>query len=306
MGYADLHPNSGAANPAAGAMLRRSMPAEERAAAGVRDMLQSAGRPLDGATRGAMQGHFKRDLSRVRVHTDAAAADSAAALHASAYTVGPHIAFGRGRFAPDTPQGKHLIAHELAHTVQQGFAAPPAAIVASRRAGAAHEGEANRAASRIVAGRDAGAIAETTGGNAVVQKQDLDEAPQTMQVPAGPGSGSGATPTAAPALPRPFTFTVATGTARFPNVFRIPSSGGFSISASAVMSARPATRLAYWIQPITSGWHFNGDTEEYETGAGSQTKTWSGLAGDVDCSLEITTNNTNPGNALTGSGTISP
>jgi hypothetical protein len=59
------------------------------------------------------------DLSGVRIHTDAAAAASARELHARAYTVGNHIAFDSQAYSPDTRDGRLLLAHELAHTVQQ-------------------------------------------------------------------------------------------------------------------------------------------------------------------------------------------
>ena len=58
------------------------------------------------------------DFSHVRVHTDAEAAESARAVNALAYTVGQHIVFGTGRFVPTSRAGQHLLAHELAHTVQ--------------------------------------------------------------------------------------------------------------------------------------------------------------------------------------------
>ena len=79
----------------------------------------SAGRPLDSGARAAMEPRFRRDFSAVRVHTDHGAAESARAVNARAYTVGQHIAFDRGQYQPDTPAGRHLLAHELAHTVQQ-------------------------------------------------------------------------------------------------------------------------------------------------------------------------------------------
>jgi hypothetical protein len=79
----------------------------------------SAGRPLDSGARAAMEARFGRDFSAVRVHTDHGAAESARAVNARAYTVGQHIAFDRGQYQPGTPAGRHLLAHELAHTVQQ-------------------------------------------------------------------------------------------------------------------------------------------------------------------------------------------
>jgi outer membrane protein OmpA-like peptidoglycan-associated protein len=66
-----------------------------------------------------MESAFGRDFSHVRVHTDAPAAASARALRARAFTLGSDIAFAAGRYAPSTPAGRSLIAHELAHVVQQ-------------------------------------------------------------------------------------------------------------------------------------------------------------------------------------------
>jgi outer membrane protein OmpA-like peptidoglycan-associated protein len=78
------------------------------------------GRALDAATRVGMEARFGRDFGHVRVHTGGAAASSARAVHASAFTVGSDIVFGAGRYAPDSPVGQRLIAHELTHIVQQG------------------------------------------------------------------------------------------------------------------------------------------------------------------------------------------
>jgi hypothetical protein len=82
--------------------------------------LDSPGRPLDAATRSFMEPRFGRDLGAVRIHTDSQAAESARAVNASAYTVGHDIAFGAGQYRPASPEGAALLAHELAHTVQQG------------------------------------------------------------------------------------------------------------------------------------------------------------------------------------------
>jgi hypothetical protein len=85
----------------------------------VHDVLDSPGQPLDHNTREAMERRFGHDFARVRIHTDAIAAESARAVDALAYTVGHHIAFASGRYAPQTREGSHLIAHELAHNIQQ-------------------------------------------------------------------------------------------------------------------------------------------------------------------------------------------
>ena len=67
-----------------------------------------------------MEPRFGRDFGGVRVHTDARAAASARDVGAFAYTLGNNIVFGAGQFAPGTQEGRQLLAHELAHTVQQG------------------------------------------------------------------------------------------------------------------------------------------------------------------------------------------
>jgi hypothetical protein len=66
-----------------------------------------------------MQRHFNHDFSHVRVHTGASAAASANMLRANAYTVGDHIVFNEGRYRPEHALGRQLLAHELAHVVQQ-------------------------------------------------------------------------------------------------------------------------------------------------------------------------------------------
>ena len=92
--------------------------ASEAAPPLVHDVIRSAGRPLEPQTRAFMEPRFGKDLSQIRVHTDGKAAESAQAVGAEAYTVGQHIAFGSNSYSPSTAQGKHLLAHELAHTIQ--------------------------------------------------------------------------------------------------------------------------------------------------------------------------------------------
>jgi hypothetical protein len=87
-------------------------------------VLKSPGRPLDKATRQLMESRIGCDFGKVRVHTDSEAAASAQALGALAFTRGHHIVFGARMYSPNTAEGKRLIAHELAHVVQQ-YAAPP-------------------------------------------------------------------------------------------------------------------------------------------------------------------------------------
>ena len=86
----------------------------------VNDVLSSPGQALDSETRNFFESRFGHDFSRVRVHTDANAANSARAVNALAYTVGRDVAFGAGQYAPQTDAGRKLLAHELTHVVQQG------------------------------------------------------------------------------------------------------------------------------------------------------------------------------------------
>jgi hypothetical protein len=96
-----------------------------------------------------MESRFGHDFSRVRVHADERAADAAAAVNARAYTVGSQIVFAHGQYAPSLSEGRHLLAHELAHVVQQGRsqAMSPASEIAPADDQA--EKEADRAAALV-------------------------------------------------------------------------------------------------------------------------------------------------------------
>ncbi|HLY53912.1 MAG TPA: DUF4157 domain-containing protein, partial [Stellaceae bacterium] len=85
----------------------------------VHSVLARPGRPLEPSTRGLLEPSFGRSFADIRIHDDAEAARSAAAVGAHAYTVGRNIVFGAGAYRPDTHDGRWLLAHEAAHTVQQ-------------------------------------------------------------------------------------------------------------------------------------------------------------------------------------------
>lgn len=85
----------------------------------VHEVLRSPGRPLDPTTRSFMESRFNYDFDKVRVHTDATAAESARAVNALAYTVGRDVVFAARQFAPGLDSGKKLLAHELTHVIQQ-------------------------------------------------------------------------------------------------------------------------------------------------------------------------------------------
>jgi len=86
----------------------------------VEGVLRSAGRPLDASTRRFFEPRFGREFDHIRVHTEPDAEHSARSIQARAYTAGNHLVFDRGEFAPETEEGKRLLAHELTHTIQQG------------------------------------------------------------------------------------------------------------------------------------------------------------------------------------------
>ncbi len=87
-------------------------------------VLRAPGQPLDAETRAFMEPRFGHDFGDVRVHSDVAAAQSAQIMGAAAYTAGREVVFAADYFAPGTPAGRRLIAHELAHVVQQRRVAP--------------------------------------------------------------------------------------------------------------------------------------------------------------------------------------
>jgi hypothetical protein len=85
----------------------------------VLDVVGRGGQPLPRALRGEMESRLGHDFSGVRIHTDQAAHTAARSIDAQAFTSGSDIGFARGHYAPNTPAGKQVLAHELSHVVQQ-------------------------------------------------------------------------------------------------------------------------------------------------------------------------------------------
>jgi hypothetical protein len=79
----------------------------------------SPGQPLDASARTYFEPRFAYDFSQVRIHSDGLAHDAATAVNAKAYTVGSHVVFAAGQYAPHAREGRQLLAHELTHVVQQ-------------------------------------------------------------------------------------------------------------------------------------------------------------------------------------------
>ncbi len=124
----------------------------------VRHALQGSGRPLEPETRASLEPRFGHSFEHIRVFADKSAAESARALGASAYAVGSNIVFGEGRFEPESSDGQRLLAHELAHTVQQSAHGPNPSLpdeLDVSESGDASEAEAEAASSRVASGDQA-------------------------------------------------------------------------------------------------------------------------------------------------------
>lgn len=135
---------------------------------------EANGRALDAATQSRFSTLFGHDLRSVRVHTDGDAGRSAQARGASAFTVGRDISFASGRFEPGTPRGDRLLAHELAHVVQQdnpGRATP----------GRSHEREATHAAGRATRGEPVGRLSGVALGSVQRQTPQAEGGPSPEQ-----------------------------------------------------------------------------------------------------------------------------
>ena len=143
----------------------------------VNSALGSSGQPLDNETRAFMEPRFGHDFSRVRIHTDARAAESARELNALAYTVGHDVIFGTAQYKPLTNGGRRLIAHELAHVVQQnGDRTRLNRHLAVGRESDSAEREAEAVAVAILDGRTPRVGSQT---NTLVQRQPKPTAPTT-------------------------------------------------------------------------------------------------------------------------------
>jgi len=137
------------------------------APATVQEVLCSPGRPLDASTRAFFEPRFGHAFGNVRVHADGKAGESARAVNASAYAVGSDVVFAPGMYAPQTPAGRELLAHELAHTLQQTSGSGAGGIhdrLVLGDPGDAAEREADAAAGRVGSGKRSSALTPAAGG----------------------------------------------------------------------------------------------------------------------------------------------
>jgi nucleoid-associated protein YgaU len=158
----------------------------------VQEVLRSPGHPLDPVTRAALEPRFGHDFNRVRIHTDEPAARSARAVEALAYTVGHHVVFASGQYAPETSQGRRLLAHELAHTLQQGpWHGPPAGglVIGSPTDEAEEEAEATA----VVVASGLSAPARQRPADVTLRRQPTtpDPSARPADAPPKPDAGTG-------------------------------------------------------------------------------------------------------------------
>lgn len=147
----------------------------------VQAALQSDAQPLDPGVQAAMEPRFGHDFSQVRVHLGDQAAESADALQARAYTMGSAMVFGNGEYQPTTHAGQRLIAHELAHVVQQSSSTPlPQTALIASAPGDPAEQEAAAAAERVLAGETVQITQSATG---MLQRQSADPAESVAEAP---------------------------------------------------------------------------------------------------------------------------
>ncbi|MFY0568239.1 DUF4157 domain-containing protein [Archangium lansingense] len=163
-------------------------------APGFAGALDAPGSPLDPATRGAMESAFGQDFGDVRVHTSASAGAMADGLGANALTVGSDIAFAAGRYRPGVPEGERLIAHELAHVVQQRLGGSRGPALSADTPGTVsspsepHEREADRAASLVVLSGHVPRLTPSTGRIQLQQQGDTAQDVESYPVrPAAEG-----------------------------------------------------------------------------------------------------------------------
>ncbi|HTJ41955.1 MAG TPA: DUF4157 domain-containing protein [Kofleriaceae bacterium] len=114
---------------------------------------EGSGHGLPSSLRDRFESSLGTDLSGVRVHTDASSAEAASSLGARAFATGQDVYMGAGQYAPETPDGAFLLAHEVAHTVQQrGATAAPQCKLEVSEPGDASELEADGAAVAMMSG----------------------------------------------------------------------------------------------------------------------------------------------------------
>jgi hypothetical protein len=200
-----------------------------------------------------MEAGLGHDFSRVRVHTDETAAASARAVNALAYTVGQHVVFDHGRFAPHSTTGRGLLAHELAHTVQQRDAVMPApATLEISSPGDSEERSADALAVSVM--RD---VAANDDG-------EPDDRPRAAGMHVA-------------RLQRVISFTTANGAFATNNVVANETAGGFSLASPVpTFQWQPDVTIHGDATDVFADW----ETAHHQVGKGFWFNVWWGTGAD--------------------------
>lgn len=180
------NPTGTAATP-----LRHGSTAEDPGTGVLEVVRKGGGQMLAQGLRTEMEDRLQADFSAVRIHTDARAADSAAALSAMAYTIGDHVVFGPGGFSPGDADGMHRLAHELVHVQQQRRSSVKGTDIGSGLAvgdrADSFEREADETARKALASRrpEAQRAASHRAGPSSASPQTIQRTPRPVAMEAG-------------------------------------------------------------------------------------------------------------------------
>jgi hypothetical protein len=252
-------------------------PSEGRAHESVGEALRSPGEPLEAPTREFMEARFGRSFNNVRIHTDASAVESANAVGARAYTTGNDVVFGRDQYKPSSPSGRRLVAHELAHTIQQSSLASSGDLKINRtllqRQG---EEQTSPADSSEAPEQVAGPNANAEGDGAIPLQSNNDISGNSEPERCTFGNRS---------LPYPFSFS--TGVTFWTDVFSLGNATSVNLSISANYDGSPSItssgsycaelhrcRGADFFPPWGGG---SGQGRQCRTLGTAGTMTWTGL-----------------------------
>jgi hypothetical protein len=155
----------------------------------VHDVLRSPGQALDEQTRSFFEPRFGHDFSKVRIYADSRAHQSARAVNALAYTVGRQIVFDADQYRPNSPDGRKLLGHELAHVLQQENGTTPRSPILVADSRDRSEAEADVMEESVMRGRREKNTAVTTPR--LMRRLRADR--PTDRVPPAGGQGTGQT-----------------------------------------------------------------------------------------------------------------
>lgn len=196
--------------------------------------------------RGRFEASLGTDLSHIRLHHDGGASERVARLGARAYTHGADIHFGAGEYDPSSAEGQHLIAHEVAHAVQQGKGSAPAAPQFKLAASQEHdpaEREADRAADAMVHGSRASVSAQPAG--VALKKPDAERktagVPEVLAHTSAKVTHAGATPATTASI------VGATVQARAPGISMVGK-----VTLDPELDPEPEEIEAGWVQTVVS------------------------------------------------------